>query len=562
MRRPEGEHCEGDRAMGSDVSGLRHAHLCLGPSRSLGCHTCSDGFSVRAVVGAMSLSLLFFLNLLARAFAWARVAATFEAAAGRNASLAEHLEGLEGLQPQPRSPGPRPAFKGGLQLLGACCGEQRQKALEVETSINSNTLYGSTKEIAEVLFNASACAPVPETDRGQKAKAGCAYVAIFANTEFADNEYAANCVPAQVCKDDVLGRTKGLIASYGVLLQTMQENLGSLVYLSEGPISRCYEGRDQINLGNLQSLLVEKELRFDEEGAVLGSEMVMEIPGMESLGSQQSLLPCKDDPSLGYLYVHRNRYWSSEKQAVDLAAFELRQSRSLPKIQRKAQLRAKALKEVSENSAEEPKPKAELQALERIDAVAPEALGVKAPRGSEPKAQTAEKEAEAGAPKSFFASGSVRGIFRRLQGGSSLCKRGFEGGGCRGAEARPARGRGGNAGKPSRHRCQSPSPGGAGAEVPFKLESTLHQPRPLRPARELRRALASCWFLDSSVQPSRVPLLRHLRQAMRERPHLGPLELLVLPLRMQQMPTDIARADVGPLTESLRPGLVRLRRSG
>lgn len=343
----------------------------------------------------MSLSLLFFLNLLARAFAWARVAATFEAAAGRNASLAEHLEGLEGLQPQPRSPGPRPAFKGGLQLLGACCGEQRQKALEVETSINSNTLYGSTKEIAEVLFNASACAPVPETDRGQKAKAGCAYVAIFANTEFADNEYAANCVPAQVCKDDVLGRTKGLIASYGVLLQTMQENLGSLVYLSEGPISRCYEGRDQINLGNLQSLLVEKELRFDEEGAVLGSEMVMEIPGMESLGSQESLLPCKDDPSLGYLYVHRNRYWSSEKQAVDLAAFELRQSRSLPKIQRKAQLRAKALKEVSENSAEEPKPKAELQALERIDAVAPEALGVKAPRGSEPKAQTAEKEAEA-----------------------------------------------------------------------------------------------------------------------------------------------------------------------
>ncbi|CAE7332379.1 unnamed protein product [Symbiodinium necroappetens] len=338
----------------------------------------------------MSLSLLLFLNLLARAFAWARVAATFEAAAGRNASLAEHLEGLEGLQP-------RPGFKGGLQLLGACCGEQRQKALEVETSINSNTLYGSTKEIAEVLFNASACAPVPETDRGQKAKAGCAYVAIFANTEFADNEYAANCVPAQVCKDDVLGRTKGLIATYGVLLQTMQENLGSLVYLSESPISRCYEGRDQINLGNLQSLLVEKELRLeDEEGAVLGSEMVMEIPGMESLGSQESLLPCKDDPSLGYLYVHRNRYWSSEKQAVDLAAFELRQSRSLPKIQKKAQLRAKALKEVSENSAEEPKPKAELQVLERIDAVAPEALGVKAPRGSEPKkAQTAEKEAEA-----------------------------------------------------------------------------------------------------------------------------------------------------------------------
>ncbi|CAE7259615.1 unnamed protein product [Symbiodinium sp. CCMP2456] len=337
----------------------------------------------------MSLSLLFFLNLLARASAWARVAATFEAVAGRNASLAEHLKGL-----QPRPPRPRPswpAFKGGLQLLGACCGEQRPKALEVETSINSNTLYGSTKEVAEVLFNASACVPVPETDRGQQAKAGCAYVAIFANTEFADNEFAANCVPAQVCKDDVLGKTKGLIATYGVLLQTMQENLGSLVYLSEGPISKCYEGRDKINLGKLQSLLQEKEIRLEDEvGSVLGSEMVMEIPGMESLGSQDSLLPCKDDPSIGYLYVHRNRYWSSEKQAVDLAAFESRRSQSLQKIQQQERLRTKAL-EVSEKEPTKAAAKAELQAqLQRIDAVAPEALG------SAP--QTAEKT-EAAAPK-------------------------------------------------------------------------------------------------------------------------------------------------------------------
>jgi len=341
--------------------------------------------------------VLFFLNLLARACAWARVAVTFEGAAGpgpdENASLVEHLRGLQ----------PWPAL-GGLQLLGACCGEQRGKALEVQSSINSNTLYGATKEIAEVLFNSSACSPVPETDRGQKAKAGCAYVAIFANTEFADNEYAANCVPAQICKEDVLGRTKGLIATYGVLLQTMQQNLGSLVYLSEGPIGKCYEGREKINLGQLRSLLQEKEIRLEDEDtrAVLGSEMVMEIPGMESLGSQESLLPCKDDPSLGYLFVHRNRYWSSEKQAVDLTAFESRQSQS--RLEKEEQLRSQALKELSSEKGEgkeegkeepeEPEAKAELQALERIDAVAPEALGVKAL--DEPKRIGSEKATKAG----------------------------------------------------------------------------------------------------------------------------------------------------------------------
>ena len=106
---------------------------------------------------------------------------------------------------------------GNVQLLGECCGQHTRSAVDVQTSINSNSLYGSTKEIAKKVFNSSGCTPTTESDREQQPKADCTYVAVFANAEFADNTYAANCVPAQVCKDDVMG--KGLIATYGVVLQ-------------------------------------------------------------------------------------------------------------------------------------------------------------------------------------------------------------------------------------------------------------------------------------------------------------------------------------------------------
>ena len=122
---------------------------------------------------------------------------------------------------------------------------------------------------------------------------------------------------------------------------------------------------------------------------------------MESLGSQDSLLPCKDDPSIGYLYVHRNRYWSSEKQAVDLAAFESRRSQSLQKIQQQERLRTKALQEVSEKEPTKAAAKAELQAqLQRIDAVAPEALG-SAPQAAEKTEAAAPKLGDKAAGKSL-----------------------------------------------------------------------------------------------------------------------------------------------------------------
>ncbi|CAE7242751.1 unnamed protein product [Symbiodinium pilosum] len=170
----------------------------------------------------MSLSHVLCLAFVARAYAWARGWIILEK------SLQDTSPAL-----------------GKLQLLGACCDQHIGRAV-VQTSINSNALYGSTAEIAKTVFKSSDCTPVTKADWDGKAEADCSYVAIFSNTEFADNEYAANCVPAQVCKDDVVGMTKGLIATYGVALQIMQQNLGSLVHLSEGPILKCYEGQNQI----------------------------------------------------------------------------------------------------------------------------------------------------------------------------------------------------------------------------------------------------------------------------------------------------------------------------
>ena len=163
----------------------------------------------------------------------------------------------------------------------------------------------------------------------------CNYFFVFKNKAHAEHDYAANCVPAAVCKDDVVGMTKGLVGTYGVVLQILQGNLGSLYWLGEGQLNECYKAMHQINTGKIEDLFVTKP-GLVIAGHVLTHDTVMEIPGMTKLGVKESLSSCKDDGSVGYLFVHKNLYWSNKKDEVDLGEFtKFKQAHALQRMLRK-----------------------------------------------------------------------------------------------------------------------------------------------------------------------------------------------------------------------------------
>ena len=161
----------------------------------------------------------------------------------------------------------------------------------IQEGINTNKIYGSTKDVAKQIFEESGCEAVSEEDMEKMGTAGCNYVSVFKNQLHAEHEYAANCVPAQVCKQDVVGMTKGLVATYGVVLQILQGNLGQLAYIGEGPTEDCMEGMNKINEGKLKDVLVEKPIKFGP--IVIGKKEELEFGGMLRLGIEQSLSNCQ-----------------------------------------------------------------------------------------------------------------------------------------------------------------------------------------------------------------------------------------------------------------------------
>ena len=48
-----------------------------------------------------------------------------------------------------------------------------------------------------------------------------------------------------------MGMTKGMVATYGVVLQILQGNLGSLAWIGEGPTESCFAGMNKINMGQV-----------------------------------------------------------------------------------------------------------------------------------------------------------------------------------------------------------------------------------------------------------------------------------------------------------------------
>ncbi|OLP94008.1 hypothetical protein AK812_SmicGene24042 [Symbiodinium microadriaticum] len=164
---------------------------------------------------------------------------------------------------------------GKLEVLGECCADPGE-ASEVSDAINSNQVYGTDKEIDKEIFKVGSteCRQMRELEQKNPANKGCSYFFVFENTKHADHGYAANCVPAQMCKDDVVGMTKGKVATYGVVMQTFQ---------------------------------------FD--GMVPSLHLEEKIPAVKSFNK------CVDDASMGYLFVFGNKYWSGDKSTVDLSNF-------------------------------------------------------------------------------------------------------------------------------------------------------------------------------------------------------------------------------------------------
>ena len=94
------------------------------------------------------------------------------------------------------------------------------------------------------------------------ATAGCNYFSVFENGAHADHEYAANCVPATTCKENVVGMTQGMIALYGVVMQILQQNLGSLAWIGEGDMASCYAGMNKANMGSLDDIIAHKPIKI------------------------------------------------------------------------------------------------------------------------------------------------------------------------------------------------------------------------------------------------------------------------------------------------------------
>ena len=180
-----------------------------------------------------------------------------------------------------------------LQLSGDPAGAAEQ----VQSSINTNELYGKTEEIAGSIFKDSGCTPVVGDSMKSNATAGCNYFSVFENTAHADHEYAANCVPATTCKENVVGMTQGMIALYGVVMQILQQNLGSLAWIGEGDMASCYAGMNKANMGSLDDIIVHKPIKI---GPIqIGTEKVLEFEGMKKLGATETLSKCKDRPHAG-----------------------------------------------------------------------------------------------------------------------------------------------------------------------------------------------------------------------------------------------------------------------
>lgn len=326
----------------------------------------------------MSLKSVLGLGLVAHASAFARVSMTTmgEALVAGQQTLKDYVDGLKAGNPA----------LGDLQFMGSCCGDYTGAAEQVQSSINTNELYGKTEEIAGSIFKDSGCTPVVGDSMKSNATAGCNYFSVFENTAHADHEYAANCVPATTCKENVVGMTQGMIALYGVVMQILQQNLGSLAWIGEGDMASCYAGMNKANMGSMDEIIVHKPIKI---GPIqIGTEKVLEFEGMKKLGATETLSKCKDDGSVGYLFIHKNLYWQNDKSSIDLEAF---QKFKADQQEKKAEAKKQQEAAAAAKAAEEKDTAAAKEALDEAGAEAPTIISNEADKDAIAQAQEAGK---------------------------------------------------------------------------------------------------------------------------------------------------------------------------
>ncbi|OLP82057.1 hypothetical protein AK812_SmicGene37333 [Symbiodinium microadriaticum] len=211
---------------------------------------------------------------------------------------------------------------GELQLIGG-------EALGMSTEINLNELYGKPDDLKKQFEVESGCHVVKKHEMKKNGDRNCQYVMVFENKDAPINELAANCVPSAICKENVVGMTQGKIASYGVVLQILQRNLGTLVYIGEGKPDDCYKRMNEVNKGDLSKIFKMHTIEF------LGmhfTEKKMEIDGMTKLAAEESLADCADKESgekNAYLYIHKNLLWDNDKEDVSIQKYTDRKEEKL-----------------------------------------------------------------------------------------------------------------------------------------------------------------------------------------------------------------------------------------
>ncbi|CAE7457149.1 unnamed protein product, partial [Symbiodinium sp. CCMP2456] len=178
-----------------------------------------------------------------------------------------------------------------------------------------------------------------------------------------------------------------MIALYGVVMQILQQNLGSLAWIGEGDMASCLAGMNTANMGTLDDVIVHKPIKI---GPIqVGTEKVLEFEGMKKLGATETLSKCKDDSSVGYLFIHKNLYWQNDKSAIDLEAFsKFKADQDLKKAEAKKQKEAAA---AAAKAAEEKDAATAKEALDEAGAEAPTIISKEADKDAIAKAQEAGK---------------------------------------------------------------------------------------------------------------------------------------------------------------------------
>ena len=122
---------------------------------------------------------------------------------------------------------------------------QSGDALLAQTAVNTNDIYGATADVLEAQLNQETGCHVVK-DYSKNGDPDCQYVMVFEDKIAPLNQLAANCVPATICEPDVVGMTKGKIATYGVVMQVLQKNLGQLVWLGQGDPATCLQRMTEV----------------------------------------------------------------------------------------------------------------------------------------------------------------------------------------------------------------------------------------------------------------------------------------------------------------------------